>query len=404
MKKTVLLLPLLAVLLLGCPAAGAGPDDTGEQTSTQDGTTQDGADGADGADQAADTALTLTGFETSVTEGAADGTLLGSVTASRSGGTFSISSVNVSGAVAVDSSGQVTIADASLFDHEVNSSIEAEIEVSVDSSTATGTVEITVVDSVLDRDEGLLVYLPLDGDLEDLSGNDNDATAEENVNYTSDRDDGSNKAAALSATVFSLPDLYDSNDSFTVAAWINNDGSRDRFDRTIVTKVTTAGFVEFAWRLRKEGNESWQDGRIEAFFANNGSNGVNGGGNFPSEEWEHVALTYTIDSAGVRTATLYRDGAAVATSSDITLTLGSGKLYIGGRLNGSGEVVQQFSGAMDELTLFDRALTAAEVDALADATRVAPSQKATSQESSEEQPVREAREIGSIAEVIRVSR
>jgi RNA polymerase sigma-70 factor (ECF subfamily) len=83
-------------------------------------------------------------------------------------------------------------------------------------------------------------------------------------------------------------------------------------------------------------------------------------------EWFHVAVVQGSDSRRV----LYVDGVPQKSSSrSLAVPLGGGtsRITVGAAINGPDRTVseEQFQGALDELRLYDRALSAAEVSALA---------------------------------------
>lgn len=89
-------------------------------------------------------------------------------------------------------------------------------------------------------------------------------------------------------------------------------------------------------------------------------------GNLADGRWHHVALVR--DDAAVR---LYVDGSPVATAAPLTGSVSAGAIggiRVGARLDG---INNPLVGAVDEVFLFDRALTADQVGALA-ATNTAP--------------------------------
>ncbi|MEH1125461.1 beta-L-arabinofuranosidase domain-containing protein [Micromonospora sp. CPCC 206061] len=91
-----------------------------------------------------------------------------------------------------------------------------------------------------------------------------------------------------------------------------------------------------------------------------GEQGINGTAPLPLGEWSHVAVTI----AG-GTGTLYVDGVAVGTNTAMTLNpaaLGTLTNNWLGRSNYAGDPV--FAGAFDEVNIWSRALSAAEVAAL----------------------------------------
>ncbi|WP_428951203.1 beta-L-arabinofuranosidase domain-containing protein [Streptomyces sp. cg35] len=95
-----------------------------------------------------------------------------------------------------------------------------------------------------------------------------------------------------------------------------------------------------------------------------GEQGIDGTAPLPVGEWSHVAVTLG-DGAGI----LYVDGTEVARTSALTLTpadLGSLKDHWLGRSHYEGDPV--FAGALDEVHLWSRALSADEIAALQERT------------------------------------
>ncbi|MET9551090.1 beta-L-arabinofuranosidase domain-containing protein [Streptomyces sp. NPDC006627] len=94
-----------------------------------------------------------------------------------------------------------------------------------------------------------------------------------------------------------------------------------------------------------------------------GERALNGTAPLPLDEWSHVAVTL-----GEGTGTLYVNGAAVARNTAMTLdpaVLGTFEDHWLGRSHFASDPV--FAGAFDEVNLWSRALTAAEIAGLQDA-------------------------------------
>lgn len=355
---------LLVLVLAGCPNPTAG---LGGGT----------ADDAASADDADSQALAVTGFDTAVPENPAAGEVLGTVTAAVGGEsvTYSVSSQTVSGALAVNDAGEVTVADPALFDYEANPVVEAVVEASTASNSGVATVTVNVEDVIIDPDNGLLAYYPLDGDYRDYSGNGHDGLEIDSVSAAADRNDAAGKAMDFSAGNVTVPLTaeYSPYSSFTFSAWVRDDGNATELYRTIVAK-SYQGYVEFSFRVNPLGEQVWENGGLGAFFNNSGTNSLRNGTNWlPAGTWTHVALTFDADgsaTAGVGTARLYQNGTEVASKEDISLTLGNGELSIGGQTyydtQGGVQTTQSFSGFMDDVLFFDRVLAAAEVAALQD--------------------------------------
>jgi hypothetical protein len=88
--------------------------------------------------------------------------------------------------------------------------------------------------------------------------------------------------------------------------------------------------------------------------------------NRPSGVWFHVAVVQKPDGR----RTVYLDGAPIGRSNKsqpAVLGGGNNPLIIGGAMNSADRTAagERFTGALDELALYDRALTAEEVQALA---------------------------------------
>ncbi|GCC52588.1 hypothetical protein SanaruYs_28250 [Chryseotalea sanaruensis] len=95
--------------------------------------------------------VSATDFTTSITENPGANAILGTVQATTNRGAlvYSLTSQSVSGAFAINSSnGQLTVADESAFDYEVNTSLTATISVANGTETATANVTIMITDAV----------------------------------------------------------------------------------------------------------------------------------------------------------------------------------------------------------------------------------------------------------------
>lgn len=377
MRRLVLLLiGLLATLLLltGCPAAGAGGggDDGGEDQDAQAETTTEDETSEEDTTEEEEAASWITGFSVSVPEVVEAGRSLGTVEAAegRTGVSYAITSQTVTGALAIDSSsGEVTVADAGAFDYESRSVVSATVEATSGDETSTASVSARLTDVILDGDNGLLAYLPLDDDEEDHSGAGRTTEIRGSLAKATDRGGEADKAREMSDGEIAISNPYEAADSFTISAWVYDDGTSTTRDRVIATKLSDTTSREFAWRLRKVGSETWQDGRLEAFFDNDGNNGVNGGGAFPTEEWVHVAITFDAGAAGDAndgTATLYRNGEAVAIAEEISLTMSGGNVSFGGESANNLDRTDtlSFSGLMDDIAIFNTALTAEQIKLL----------------------------------------
>ncbi len=88
-----------------------------------------------------------------------------------------------------------------------------------------------------------------------------------------------------------------------------------------------------------------------------------------TSQWHHVALVFQHVADGSNNLTLYLDGGAVATSSNMMWALRQDfPLVFGGHNSTTSRVYRWFNGSLDELALFRGALTATEIARLASRT------------------------------------
>ncbi|MEQ4204326.1 sialidase family protein [Actinopolymorpha sp. B9G3] len=148
--------------------------------------------------------------------------------------------------------------------------------------------------------------------------------------------------------------------SFTAAAWFRTSASDDQ--AIVWAHSTTSG--EPKWWIRLEPNL----GRLRALLeTGDASRSVTAPGEYADGTWHHVALTRDSDNV-----TLFVDGSPVATAAAITGSVSDGArtgIRFGARVDG---INNPLRGAVDEAWLFDRALTAAEIQALADDNAAPP--------------------------------
>lgn len=215
--------------------------------------------------------------------------------------------------------------------------------------------------------DGLVVYLPLDGNADDASGNSNSATTAGAV-QTTDRFGTANSAYALSVgaspSFLKVSDTssIDTDCAFTLAGWV-------RINAYGAAK-NSAVFAKWHSSSTKGDYVLWISPIGQPIFsvANSESGtmlrySVTGAGALPLDSWVHLAATY---DNGVMA--LYVNGVKVAGKTPSTLMrtepgeYENDDLYIGSFYNDS----FRLNGAVDEVRVYARALSAAEVKLLID--------------------------------------
>jgi len=110
---------------------------------------QCGKDDGEGGNTTPDITVSTSDFSTSIAENSSAGTVLGTIAGSTNSGsvTFTLKTESVAGAFSVNgTSGQLTIADASVYDFETNVSITGTVEVANGTVTQTSNITVTITD------------------------------------------------------------------------------------------------------------------------------------------------------------------------------------------------------------------------------------------------------------------
>ena len=142
-------------------------------------------------------------------------------------------------------------------------------------------------------------------------------------------------------------DIDIANQSFTVASWVKRD---------------TTGTTDYIF---SQGLSQANQGLSFGFNANDRftcaffDNAVVTDQPYTDSDWHHWACTYDAES---NERTIYRDGVSVAQDTATADFQGNGTIFIGRRLF----VSDYFGGSLDDVVLFDNALTAVEVENLRD--------------------------------------
>jgi hypothetical protein len=200
---------------------------------------------------------------------------------------------------------------------------------------------------------GLIAQYKLDGNVLDSSGNSLNGTIMGNPAFTPG-------IAGQTLTFDGIGDYVDCTnnvkwdaitDKITVSAWFRV----DVFDVTYQPIVTKG---DSSWRIARNSetnNLQWRCNGPTPTFRINGTVNVNDG------EWHHAAGTY--DGA---TAWLYVDGKLDGTMATAGLIAkNTQKVFLGGN---SEQTARLWKGSIDEVRIYNRALTEAEVRYLADRT------------------------------------
>ena len=142
--------------------------------------------------------------------------------------------------------------------------------------------------------------------------------------------------------------------AITVAAWI-----RPTANMTSYARIASSGPYWESWHFTSSPSGSndlivWMGNAVRAQTAPNV---------IQLNQWQHVAFTYNKDAGGTDEVKIYINGVVAATGDYSTaISATAGRMWIGSAGNPASNL---FTGQMDEVRAYNRALTAAEIQQLA---------------------------------------
>lgn len=226
------------------------------------------------------------------------------------------------------------------------------------------TVLVTASEAPADLLDGLEAYYPFNGDANDATGNGHDGTVYGGALLTTNRFGGINGAYRFDGTndyiaITNTSDFEFSGSSFSIAAWIQvteNNPGLDSFIHLGNQDDTSRFSIG-------KGRGSWTGSQIYAQF-DDGSQcqvlATSFGTTLPTNTWIHVAAAVNDSTGQLR---LYVNGTLQGTATLINFDFGSpspAKLVFATGPQGS----NYLSGVLDEICIYDRALSASEVTSL----------------------------------------
>lgn len=198
-----------------------------------------------------------------------------------------------------------------------------------------------------------VVYLPLDGDYMDDSGEGNDAQPADlaSVNFVDGKIGSAVDMDAAGTAQIGTLNPSEFTDRVSISLWINSKGSPNNLG--LISKRTANNVDEMMWTLQLRGTNSGSTSRQVRFFTSGGFNVYSRAGNevIPGE-WTHVCVT-----ADGTNASIYINGLLAATGNG---PMGRGidaPLLIGWQQIDA----NIFEGLVDEVRIFNHDLTPDEV-------------------------------------------
>ena len=207
---------------------------------------------------------------------------------------------------------------------------------------------------------GLISWWPGDGNADDIQ-NDNNGTLENGATFAPGQVGQGFSFDGVDDHVFiGNPQSLKFTDELTIDAWINpNDLSEGQIAAIVNKWGQSQSLDSYFFGITKQG------GVIEVV----GAIGVLGikdvglyGGNIPANTWSHVAMTYdNVTGANI----LYLNGQQAASRTKLGGIFASNQIVLIGREES--HLPRPFPGLIDEVEIFDRALSPSEIQSIYDA-------------------------------------
>lgn len=205
--------------------------------------------------------------------------------------------------------------------------------------------------------QNLIAYYPFNGNANDASGNGLHGTIIGSPSFVADRLGNANSAIYFTGGVSNRIEINDNallhTASITISAWVNATGSGSTIN-TIIDKPLGTGQSD-SWHLGL--TPSWT---FSSWFFNDPGSAVGSQVTTPAAtgDWHYVVTTFSNTSKEHK---LYVDG-ILKTNNTFNSTIGydNNKMYIGAALENSG-LNFPMDGALDEIKIYDDALTAQQI-------------------------------------------
>ena len=259
-------------------------------------------------------------------------------------GVYKLAVTNNSGCIAYDST-YLSMVKADIIQNNSTICKGSSITLSVDSAfVAQNLNSINLLPSNLKV--GLKAFYPFSGNANDASGNNNNGTVT-GATLTTDRFGNANSAYSFNGSSFiDLGNIsgvgYSSSQDITMSFWINEGATG-----TVISKYTNLD--------APNSNFFFAKATSTAQVAGNGTNSFTAN-NITDYRWTNYVF---VASAGTNKSFIYRNGILVATGSlNANGSLSATKIMLG-RLMGSPS--NFFTGKIDDVLIYNRVLTAAEI-------------------------------------------
>ncbi|MHC4539991.1 MAG: LamG domain-containing protein [Planctomycetota bacterium] len=218
--------------------------------------------------------------------------------------------------------------------------------------------------------EGLVAQYSLDNDANDASGNGHNGTVEGAPTWISPGWDGTGSCMQFGGDSDRITvESFDVTGSgITLSAWINPLTLMN--DARVVSKSQGSGTADHYWAMILSGSgEDNVEFRLKTDTGATTRRTAPEGTDVQANEWTHVAVSWDATDPvmrlyknGIEIDSVNKDGTAVATAADVKIGIGNQSVSAGPV---PGDMTRPFDGLIDEVRIYDRALSGLELRYLA---------------------------------------
>jgi hypothetical protein len=224
--------------------------------------------------------------------------------------------------------------------------------------------EITVVEPVDPGTDGLVAYYDMENNLLDGSGNGLNGTAIGSPIFSAGLGSFGTALSLAGADCVDLGEqaVFNPIGSFSVSLWANAATWNSDWGHAM---IGNRGEDNIGWQIRRYGSSS----NIAFTTRGVGNDDTQSNAVMPLGDWVHIVCVY---DNSANTKQIYVNGILdqeVTTNAGASITATTHNTYIGARAN-SGNTGQEayFTGLLDEIRVYNRALSVGEVEFLSDPT------------------------------------
>jgi len=323
----------------------------------------------------------------SINENSASGTLAGKISTPDQDLTFEITSGNINDAFSILNDGSIAVKTGTAIDYETTPSFNLSVTATNrESKSESAIITINLID-LKPTTDGLILYMPFDGNLNDLS-----STANNGIDYTMgtyiNGKYGQAKEFNGTSDFIKLNRTLNTSAGLSFSFWVNTYGaignenngaiiskydmagsnrcllicSFGTNDKRSVNRINTIFYCsDFSMNTYHDHTMSYLDAADLSEYSNPSLWTIINPKKLTINSWGHCVVNLTSTNIEI-----WLDGVLCTMKTREYQTYGNTSIptYIGNIPNGGAGSNNHFHGSLDEFRVYDRSLTAAEINSL----------------------------------------